>query len=329
MGRGLPGSVAGVIGCGGGFPEGWPPSKEVRFAFHGLAGNRDFNYAELTELDRTLEKLGVPHRLAIFDGGHQWPPAEECTGALEWMELRAMRDGLRPRDPQLLERLYEAGLKRALAQEAAGSRVEAERRASALAADFQDLLDTSAARRKAEEIRASEDYEKTLRLRERLEKRDRQLIDKARQVLETALSPSAEAPLPRIVAELEIDRLKKEVRKHGRSEEGLAAERVLQTILGQVGFYMPRLLIEHKEHARAALSYQVALAIEPDNPRLWYNLACARALAGDPKSALEALEKAEDAGFEQADHLRRDPDLASLREHPRFQALLDRLAAKP
>jgi hypothetical protein len=60
---------------------------------------------------------------------------------------------------------------------------------------------------------------------------------------------------------------------------------------------------------------------------LWaYNLACALALQGKAKESLAALAQAVAAGFLDTEHVTQDPDLASLRKLPAFQALLERMA---
>lgn len=56
-----------------------------------------------------------------------------------------------------------------------------------------------------------------------------------------------------------------------------------------------------------------------------YNAACVHALGGRTDEALASLEAAIDAGFDDGRHMRADPDLASLRSHPRFESLLGRL----
>jgi hypothetical protein len=58
-----------------------------------------------------------------------------------------------------------------------------------------------------------------------------------------------------------------------------------------------------------------------------YNAACAAALAGERAEALTWLERAVDAGFANAQHLKTDEDLASLREDPAFARLVERTAA--
>jgi len=56
-----------------------------------------------------------------------------------------------------------------------------------------------------------------------------------------------------------------------------------------------------------------------------YNAACAYALKGDKDKALEWLEKAMGFGFARPEVVELDPDLASLRGDPRFQALLAKM----
>jgi len=60
----------------------------------------------------------------------------------------------------------------------------------------------------------------------------------------------------------------------------------------------------------------------PDNPVVYYNLACSLALLGRKKEAVKALETALRRGFTDFDLMRTDEDLASLRNEPSFQALM-------
>lgn len=74
-----------------------------------------------------------------------------------------------------------------------------------------------------------------------------------------------------------------------------------------------------------ALQTDLQLArLRPDKPIPWYNVACDYALLGMTDLAFEALERALRLGYPQIHHMRRDPDLKSLRRDPRFQRLLRR-----
>jgi adenylate cyclase len=66
-----------------------------------------------------------------------------------------------------------------------------------------------------------------------------------------------------------------------------------------------------------------ALAIDPEDAGVRYNVACLFALAGRTERALHCLEEARSVGFGNRAWLERDPDLESLRDHPRFKAILD------
>jgi hypothetical protein len=58
-----------------------------------------------------------------------------------------------------------------------------------------------------------------------------------------------------------------------------------------------------------------------------YNLACAQAMMGRADAALASLRAAVENGFHDAAHIARDSDLASLRERPEFQALVEQAKA--
>jgi TolB-like protein/Tfp pilus assembly protein PilF len=72
-----------------------------------------------------------------------------------------------------------------------------------------------------------------------------------------------------------------------------------------------------------------AVAADPEDAGVRYNVACLYALEGEPERAIAALEDAFEVGFGNRDWIERDPDLDSLRRHPRFEALLARLGAPP
>ncbi|MGD2217389.1 MAG: tetratricopeptide repeat protein [Gemmatimonadales bacterium] len=68
-----------------------------------------------------------------------------------------------------------------------------------------------------------------------------------------------------------------------------------------------------------------ALAIDPEDAGVRYNVACLYALEGEVDRAMDCLEDAIRVGFGNRGWIEQDPDLASIREHPRFQRLLERL----
>jgi len=68
-----------------------------------------------------------------------------------------------------------------------------------------------------------------------------------------------------------------------------------------------------------------ALEIDPHDAGVRYNVACLYSLEEQPDRAIECLEEAIRAGFGHRDWIEQDPDLDPLRNHPRFQELVNRL----
>jgi TolB-like protein/Tfp pilus assembly protein PilF len=66
-----------------------------------------------------------------------------------------------------------------------------------------------------------------------------------------------------------------------------------------------------------------AVAIDPEDAGVCYNVACLYALEGMTDKAIHSLERAARVGFGNRDWIANDPDLESLRGHPRFEALLE------
>jgi tetratricopeptide (TPR) repeat protein len=66
---------------------------------------------------------------------------------------------------------------------------------------------------------------------------------------------------------------------------------------------------------------QLAMTLRPNEATVLYNAACTFANLNRRVEALEALRKAWDAGYKDADWTRRDPDLAPLHGEPEFERL--------
>jgi serine/threonine protein kinase/Flp pilus assembly protein TadD len=68
-----------------------------------------------------------------------------------------------------------------------------------------------------------------------------------------------------------------------------------------------------------------ALALDPEDAGVLYNIACLYSVAGRSEQALDLLERAVQNGFGHREWIEHDPDFVTLREQPRFRALIDRL----
>ena len=86
-----------------------------------------------------------------------------------------------------------------------------------------------------------------------------------------------------------------------------------------------RMLHTLKRFDEAIPAHIEATKGEQQRPTALFNLACAYALTGERDKSIDAASKAVAAGFKTKYYFENDQDLASVREDPRFKALLAKL----
>ncbi len=314
-----PKAIAGVIGCGAGVADERVPLEGLSFAYFGTVGNRDFNYYEMRDLDRKLAAAKVPHRIEVFDGGHEWPPAPLAEDAIAWMDIEAMKRGALARDDARIEALLHRDMERARALEASGNAAGASIAYANVADDYRGLADVTAAADRAATLAAEPAVRKALAQAHARDERNSRSIESLNQKLEAA-ARAPDLPLARTVAaELGIASLRKQAASSADPEDRLAAQRTLATLRARASFYLPEQLIEEGRYDRAYMILNVAVEIDPDDPRGYYNLAGAEAKAGESRRALKDLQRALDRGFRHFEYFDEDEDFAKLRADPEFQ----------
>jgi phospholipase/carboxylesterase len=300
LGLTAPEGLAGVIGASGGFPLGHPPARDTPFPFFATVGDRDFNYYEALDLDGKMAALGLPHRVEVFAGAHEWPPEPLAAAALGWMELQAMRRGTREKSPALLDALWGEDLARARAFEADGRLVDAARAHAALAADFAGLRapgDLEDVARDRAALEASEAFQRQRKARQERDARDRAYLEEVPRILAAVPAEPRPDSLGAVIAELRIPELTRRAKAASDPEEKLAAERLLHAVSIQAGFHLPREVLERRQYDRAIFYLQVAGAIDPETPLIPFRLAAVWAQKGSRQKALEALALAVEKGW--------------------------------
>ena len=321
-----PKAIAGVIGCGAGLHDDRVSLDGLPFRYFGTVGDRDFNYYEMRELAARLAAAKAPGRVEVFAGGHDWPPPELAADAIAWMETEAMKNGARSRDDALVASLHARDLVRADALAAEGRESEACLRYARVAEDYRGLADVAAEERKAASMGRSRAVRKALDDAKDRDDADRATIRAIARKLNAALASPEPAASASVAAQLGIPALRRKAAS-GSPEERLSAERILANLRVQSSFYLPEELSAKKDYAHARLSLEVAAAIDPDDPLVYYNLACAAARAGQVGRALADLQDAADKGFRRFAMIDGDPDFAAVRADPRFRAWLEKARA--
>lgn len=328
LGKWVP-ALAGVIGAGGRLE---PSDREHRvgFAHFGAVGDTDFNYFEMRRIDELLEEWGSFHRLEVFSGPHGWMPRELAGEAVAWMEIQAMRGGLRPADSGMARDALARDLAAARRLEDAGSDLAAVRRYEAIARDFAGLIgadDLAAAGSRAAALRRSPEVKRALKEERRWDGFERNFWERANWTMSKLGAPGRPAAsAEELITSLEIGKLQKRAAADGY--EGTVARRILENLFTIYSFYRFRELYRAEDYRGAVVALSVAARIKPDRPRIWYDLACTHALSDRPDRALEALHEAIDHGFRDLEHLRSDGDLESVRDTPEFRRAVARLSGE-
>lgn len=318
------GCAAGLIAHGAGFMEAYGPDKQTNFSYFATIGERDFNFTEVVELGEQLEKLGVPHRVRRFDGGHQWAPAEIWIEAIEWMELRAMKENRRPRGEAFITAQLKLAADRAAGLERAGNLYAAFAEYQQLSADFQGLADTGPSLVRARELEGSA----AVREGRKNEKRDHaryfELVSGFVDALEQ-MRVNADAR-QQIAMRLRgrLLNLASEAEKSKDTPAGLVAARALGNLNANL-IESSQLLIEKKDYDTAIAFLELLTQAQPKQPGPFFALARACALAGRKKCALSNLSRAADNGLSATALERFLGDFASVAQEKDFLALRDRL----
>ncbi len=310
--------VAGIIACGARFlPDDLKGNPVPIFS---VAGDTDFNYHQMHEVDALLADQGNPHRLVIFDGPHSWMPASLATEAVGWFESLAITRGLRPADNELLASLYAQDLASAQGLESEGQLIAAARRYREMASTYVGFHDASAADAAASRLEKSPEFKRQAKDLKRWNTFERNYRETMNQQFYLLRYAEIAPPAARVARDLRIDELKRRALEPGF--EGTTAQRALNALSSGLNFYLARDLTAASQYDRLAVCLELGLQVREDIVVGWYNLACARARLGREDAAVAALERALELGFDRDELLATDPDLDPLRDRDDFKALL-------
>jgi tetratricopeptide (TPR) repeat protein len=294
---------AGTIPVGAGTGGGQELPAAGKMVVFSMCGTRCFNHAELLRLEPRLTGAGIRNRMATFDGGHQWAPREMCGAALRYMELLwqlKAGEGKSDRVKDILQ-LELRDAEKLL--ESPGQFMRGHARLVELA----ELTGDAALAARRAEVEAGEKY-----------------------VAEKALSEELEKLRGELAAVADPDRrFEESVRRYlafiDRNRESDAAARLtvrLQATARATAMGAAQLMAM-KRYPQAEVFLRRVRLFVPKDKTVAYNLACALARNGKKEEALKTLAESVKLGFDDFDHIRKDPDLESLRDEPGFGKILE------
>jgi predicted esterase len=328
--------IAGLIGCGAGLAAGVEPGHLPAAAYFGLVGFKDFNYGEMKRLDQDLEGAPFAHRVFVFDGAHTWPPPAECARAVEWLEVTAMKLGLRPVDRALAQAALDKELGEADRFEAEGrpfwavDRLEAAARLAeglGLDAEAAGLADAAG---RVERLKASKGYGRYLQAESKRDRRAAAFREEFGRAFGAVEDPDTGGlvAVPKVLRATGIAFLRKEARGADTLEDRALASRMLFDLCFAARARAAD-LFSGRDLNRAGAYFDIAIAACEEGlamrTSLLYDRACVAAQAGDKAQALRHLAAAVDSGFSSLTLLETDTDLDPIRGEERFREILKKV----
>jgi predicted esterase len=314
------GAVAGVIACSGGFPRTASPSPGLALVVFATTGTEDFNFPEMQQLKRKLDAAGVQNRLAVFDGGHDWPPADLAAQAIAWMELQAMKKGTRTKDDALIDQLLTERLATARGYESSAQNYAAYLEYQALAADFRGLRDVKDIVANSERLEAVKEIKAASKNVKAEEDRQAELETEIQTLIAQLADPSRYVEtLGALKATVSDLTRKSEVAKD--SSDRRVARRVLEAAVVQAYEAANNLYLQ-KNYSAVPQKLEIVVILKPKNARAFYELALAYARLGNKSKAINALGRAIENGFTDLPTIEQNPEFDALRNEAGYKKLV-------
>jgi len=307
----MEGGIAGVIGCGAGLPN-INQKPSTPFSYLAVAGNRDFNYAEMLQLNESLQQAGFQHHLLVFDGNHEWPPKETISEIFDWIKFDAMRQKAIPADRIEINRFIEENDKLASRYSTDGNFPSQQEIYKKMTHFLRGLTDVTPLEAEISRLATTKE------VIAHSEKQHQSLMRE--QGLQRRYSPE--------IQQQSIDWWTKEsnkLRQLADSDDDSDTKQIYARLLGflSLNCYMYSTAALKQNDVDAAGKFiEIYRLVDPENAEHRYLAAKVAARKHDPDAAFEALRQAFAIGFKDTARLESDADFNSLQSDKRFIDLL-------
>lgn len=308
------GGIKGVIGCAAGFPQ-LQSQPKSNFAYIGIVGDKDFNYLEMKDLDNTLDTWDTYNYLLIYNGKHDWPPANVMNQGFMFMEFDAMRNGLLPVDNGIIyefKQINDSVRDRARREKDWYALYEADRKATVFLQGLDDL----------------EKYKTEVG---ELIKKPQFIVQQDNIMQLDAKESALQQKYIKAMTSQSKSRWKKEINelirlsKNAKTQEERLMSKRLMNYLSLISFFSSKNALKQKQTGAADKFLMIYEMVDPDNPEVYYLRASYFIQLKKPDFALAQLQKAADKGFKEPERIIKAQTFKVLQNRKEFQMITEKV----
>jgi dienelactone hydrolase len=308
------GGIAGVIGCGAGFP-GIQPQWQNSFDYFGIAGTHDFNMNEMVQWDQTLAQNGHTHQLLLSEGTHGWPSPHNMAFAMQWMQVAAMKEQKQAKDEAII-----AALKKSYEQELAFTKAKGDVIKEGMLLDgmikvLEGSMDISSYKEQMTDLLRSDKYKQAVAGQNKLQQAEQQ----EEQGISTQFATESKEYWDKKIAELNNNIRSKPLLESQMNGRMLA-------YLGLVAYMNAGAALKSGDLAKADTYIKIFRKSDPKNSDGAYLNAQYDMQKGNKQQALSSLKEAVNMGYSDVNQLLTEPVFSSLANDDAFKTVVTRTA---
>ncbi len=314
----LNGGIAGVIACGGGFPQNHPQINQP-FALLSFVGEKDFNYIELKNLDKELDNTPLLHQLIVFHGKHQWPPVTDVEQAFQWMDATAMQAKTMPVNDSIVKAIQQQLLKELDKNGLRDKTIHEYFTYKKMLNFLRGLTNVDVYVAKVQEIQSSEKYTKYVRDEQQSEVDEANMQHQYLQYLSEKDGPWWQD---------KIKDMRAIIARDTTTPVSLQCQRLLSFLSLAVYMGASRSFNSPDDGSTAHFLDLYGL-VDPTNPEHDYLFAGLYARENNPEKAISSLHDAVKLGFTDSKRMQSDSNFVSIKDKPEFKELLKKIQSMP
>lgn len=313
-------NVHGVIAVGNQWMNSNLLDAKNGFVFIGVVGDEHHTAASMKLTANVLKKMKFPSFIYTYEGEKEWPNTAIINSAVGSLTLEAMKEGLRPVNQQLIQKLYANDISIANERVSKVKLVEAHSFLEMLEEKYQGLRGTGEVEDKLEQVERSRNYqEQSSEIKAVFEKENRLLTDFFYYLEEDIYTENFDNLGWWNYQKIQLDSLSAR-----GGAEGKMAKRIQNYVSELAVTHYAQLEENHASLEKKLLANMIATIFDPKNYPAYRKIITLSAQDNDFGTALFYLEEMLKHGYRNFDEVYNIEGTLGLKLTPEFNSLIEK-----